>query len=50
MKNILTSVQEVIALSEKPWIVILTGNDELNPASKRLCLFPASCIFWSLHF
>ena len=58
--NVLTSVHDVIALSEKPCIVILMGNDELNPASKRSCLFPeravvnemlsSSCVYFYVFF
>ena len=36
----LTSVHEVTLLSENPWIVILTGLEELNPAASSPVLSP----------
>ena len=40
IKNLLTSVQEVTLLSENPWIVILTGWEELKPAASSPVLSP----------
>ena len=47
---VLTSVQDVIARSENPWIITFTGYSDLNPAFSRPSLSPKNVNFEMLTY